>query len=193
MSNVIRKRVCRSCGVKFDGGPRAWYCPTCREERKKKAQSEYKQRAKMGSSRKIGEVYKCEICGADYILEGGLQRFCKKCAPIHLKEVENAQSKEWNRTHPEEIKKHKENEKKRYEEIKADIQYLSANPSNIARLRQRKGLSQHRLSVLIGMDPKTISRIENCDSLETTQLGTLERIASALGISPVEFFKELYK
>jgi transcriptional regulator with XRE-family HTH domain len=43
------------------------------------------------------------------------------------------------------------------------------------------------------MDPKTVSRLENCDSLETTQLGTLERIASALGLSPLEFFEELYK
>lgn len=193
MSVVVKKRVCRECGINFDGGPRAWYCPVCRAERKRKQKAEHEKRKKTGNNRLLGNTYKCEICGEDYTLESGTQRFCKKCAPIHLKEVDNKQSKNWNKIHTEEMKVHKENEKKRHEEIKENLQYYSANPSNIARLRKSKGFSQHKLSVLSGLNTKSISRLENAESLETTTLGTLEKIASALGMSPVEFISELYK
>lgn len=29
--SVVRLRTCRECGSQFYGGPRAWYCPECRE------------------------------------------------------------------------------------------------------------------------------------------------------------------
>lgn len=33
--STLATRTCRQCGVKFTGGPRAWYCPECREARVK--------------------------------------------------------------------------------------------------------------------------------------------------------------
>lgn len=30
--SVVRLRTCRECGSQFYGGPRAWYCPECREK-----------------------------------------------------------------------------------------------------------------------------------------------------------------
>lgn len=34
-TSTLRMRVCRQCGIEFMGGPRAWYCPTCRIERQR--------------------------------------------------------------------------------------------------------------------------------------------------------------
>lgn len=35
-------RICQGCGKTFLGGPRAWYCEDCREERKKKQLKEFR-------------------------------------------------------------------------------------------------------------------------------------------------------
>lgn len=107
--------------------------------------------------------------------------------------MDNEQSREWNKSHPNEMAKHKSSEQMRYNEIRENLQYQSANFQNLVRLRKNKGFSRHKLSVLAGMNVKTIARLENAKNLETTSLSTLEKIASALGMSPVEFLGELYK
>ena len=61
-------RICRECGVVFDGGPRAWYCPKCREMRKKLQKDRYNERRKRGLSLSLGEsVGSCEVCGREFI------------------------------------------------------------------------------------------------------------------------------
>lgn len=89
----ILSRICKECGTGFEGGPRANYCPSCRADRKKMQAKQARERAKAGATRKLGQEYPCEICGAPYILNSGLQRFCKKCAENHLKEAEKLLSK----------------------------------------------------------------------------------------------------
>ena len=74
-SNVIRIRTCRICGVEFPGGPRAFYCPNCRKERQKEAKSRY---IKNGSSRKIGSIDHCQLCGAEYSVTSGRQKYCSE-------------------------------------------------------------------------------------------------------------------
>lgn len=93
---MIRERVCRTCGTKFDGGPRAWYCPGCRKERQRKQQKESRDRKKLGKTRKIGSVDYCVVCGGPYTVESGLQKYCKICADDAVKEIDRAQSREWN-------------------------------------------------------------------------------------------------
>ena len=83
-NTVIRQRTCRECGAQFDGGPRAWYCPSCRADRKR-AQSKARNRG--APQRKLGSTDQCARCGKDYIVTAGLQRYCKECAPVHLREV----------------------------------------------------------------------------------------------------------
>lgn len=79
---AIYDRVCIRCGVTFKGGPRAWYCPTCRKDR------ERERRAKQYRNpprRKIGSKDLCENCGAEYTVASGLQKYCPDCAPIMAK------------------------------------------------------------------------------------------------------------
>lgn len=86
-----RDVVCASCGKVFaSNGPRATYCPDCRKERRAKASSDFRSRSRHGNSRKIGSQDYCKLCGAPYIVEGGLQIYCAKCAEKINRERQNA-------------------------------------------------------------------------------------------------------
>lgn len=95
-NNVIRERVCRGCGEKFTGGPRAWYCPKCRELRKAEQKKRYESRKKAGLSIRVGiDRRKCEVCGAEFVIQSPTQKYCKKCAEKAVKAVDAAQSREY--------------------------------------------------------------------------------------------------
>lgn len=94
MSNNIRPRACRECGTSFPGGPRAWYCPKCREIRRKARDKRIKQD---GPKRPLGSTDLCTVCGGTYIVNSGRQRYCPGCAPAAIKEVDNRQGIEWYR------------------------------------------------------------------------------------------------
>lgn len=95
----LRDRTCRSCGAVFPGGPRAWYCPKCRHERRAEACRRHKARKRQGAeTRTLGEVYPCVICGQPYVLRGANQRYCPDCAPCAIKEADAAQGLEYYRT-----------------------------------------------------------------------------------------------
>ncbi|MNW42237.1 hypothetical protein D3C74_194010 [compost metagenome] len=85
---MIQDRKCRECSVVFQGGPRAYYCPSCRIERKKTAKQAYVERKRRGESRSLGSSDKCERCGKTYVVEASLQRFCPDCQPIHALEYD---------------------------------------------------------------------------------------------------------
>lgn len=82
---TIATRICRACGVSFSGGPHAWYCPDCRQERHRKAGREYKSRAHLGNARRLGSIDQCTVCGRDYVVNGSLQRYCPDCAPAEYR------------------------------------------------------------------------------------------------------------
>ena len=91
----IYERSCQQCGSSFRGGPRAWYCPKCRSERKAQTTAEYRQRKRTGNVRKIGSIDVCQNCGAKYIVKNGLQKYCEKCAPKMLKSTDRIQGLEY--------------------------------------------------------------------------------------------------
>ena len=83
----IRPRTCRQCGAVFDGGPRAWYCPDCREVRRKERDKNYK---KTGTIRPLGSVDHCVVCGQEYVVKSSRQKYCPDCAPDAVKEIVRA-------------------------------------------------------------------------------------------------------
>lgn len=88
--SVLRERTCRQCGKVFTGGPRAWYCPECRQERKKEAD----RRAKANRHpRMIGSVGTCEICGNTYTVMSPRQRYCKDCSADAIRAKDREQGK----------------------------------------------------------------------------------------------------
>lgn len=100
---ALLDRKCQECGTAFSGGPRAYYCPACRIERKKKTDLEAKLRAREGLTRKIGSSDKCERCGRMYIVNAGLQRFCTECQPIHAAEHDRETSLDFYHENKEQI------------------------------------------------------------------------------------------
>lgn len=114
MKDNILPRICRTCGTSFLGGPRAFYCQECRQERKKQQSKRYKERIKHGSVTTLGSIIQCESCGCNIIKCGGLQRFCHQCAKKHLKIIDNQQSLDWNKNNQVKVKKSKKlyNDKK---------------------------------------------------------------------------------
>ena len=105
MKDNVLPRICRTCGTNFLGGPRAFYCPECRQERKKEQIKRYKERKKHSYIIPLGSVIQCESCGCDIINRSGLQRFCKQCAKKHLKIIYNQQSLSWNKNNQLKFKK----------------------------------------------------------------------------------------
>lgn len=92
-STTIRPRTCRTCGTTFDGGPRAWYCPSCRAERQKEAS---RRARKEGTKRPLGSIDHCVICGKEYIVNSARQRYCPDCAPEAYAAADREASKAWN-------------------------------------------------------------------------------------------------
>jgi ribosomal protein S18 len=82
---MFQQRICKQCGCSFTGGPRAYYCPSCREKRRRERERNYK---KYGHARALGSVDECKRCGEDYIVNAGLQQFCPKCQRIHALEYD---------------------------------------------------------------------------------------------------------
>lgn len=93
---TLRTRYCRTCGASFAGGPRAWYCPNCRKERERERNRRHKRN---GPARLLGSIDQCIVCGGDYVVSSGLQKYCPACAPAEYKAIDNAQSKAWNAAH----------------------------------------------------------------------------------------------
>lgn len=83
-SGVISKHTCRQCGVSFQGGPRAWYCPNCRQERRRARERGYQRN---GSLRKLGSTDLCIRCGKEYIVVSGRQKYCPFCAGEAINET----------------------------------------------------------------------------------------------------------
>lgn len=92
---MLYNRVCRSCGVAFKGGPRAWYCPDCRAERKRQQMNEYHERKRSGNVREIGSTSICESCGSPYVVVGSLQRYCRECSEKIIAENDRKQGLEY--------------------------------------------------------------------------------------------------
>jgi uncharacterized Zn finger protein (UPF0148 family) len=89
-------QTCQECGAVFTGGPRAWFCPPCRAERRREADARAKARKRRGESRGLGiDSGICERCGGLYTVEASLQRFCPECQGPHAKEHDRRSGREY--------------------------------------------------------------------------------------------------
>lgn len=82
--SVYREHTCKTCGTKFMGYPRSMFCPKCSGKRKKERAKKYRQNGGK-PMRPLGSVDHCEICGKEYVVNSGRQRFCPDCADLAIK------------------------------------------------------------------------------------------------------------
>ena len=96
MAVVVKDRTCRQCGSTFAGGPRAWYCPACREERHHDADRRHKSK---GTMRPLGSTDICIVCGKPYTVKSSRQKYCPACSYEAVRAVDRPASREWNQSH----------------------------------------------------------------------------------------------
>lgn len=112
---VYDNRICIRCKRQFRGGPRAWYCPTCREDRRRERERKYANRP---SNRPLGSTDICQSCGAEYIVCSGLQKYCPDCQPIKHRELDAEQGVKYYHKH---YAAEKEKRRARYAASKDEI------------------------------------------------------------------------
>lgn len=113
---MLLQRTCQQCNSQFSGGPRAYYCPSCRAERQRKQSAAYQRRKRAGNIRPLGSIDKCTRCGKQYTVEGGQQRFCPECQPVHTQEYDRETSLEYYHEHKARINPVR-NERRRYQRL----------------------------------------------------------------------------
>jgi len=86
---MLQSRVCKQCGKTFAGGPRAYYCLSCRENRRRDQNKKNKASQRAGTVRKLKSCDTCANCGNPYEISAGPQRYCPVCGPIMYKEHHN--------------------------------------------------------------------------------------------------------
>lgn len=77
LDSVCRERTCIDCGATFMGYPKSKRCPDCQAAVNRERERMHKR---TGPKRPLGSTDHCEACGAEYVVESGRQRYCKKCA-----------------------------------------------------------------------------------------------------------------
>lgn len=110
-NSVVRPRTCTVCGTKFMGYPRSKYCPECRIEHLRERKREYIARQKAGTTRKLGSIDRCEVCGKEYVVASGHQKYCPECAPEAIAEKIRARSREWNASNVDYIKRREDRQR----------------------------------------------------------------------------------
>lgn len=85
---IYDNRICCVCGRTFSGGPRSWYCPECREDRRREREKKYRSGP---AKRPLGSYDICENCGEQYIVASGLQKYCPACQQKMHKKIDNEQ------------------------------------------------------------------------------------------------------
>ena len=103
LDTVVKIRTCQDCKIEFYGGPRAKRCPDCAY----KAQQEVSRKhRKTGTMRPIGSIDKCVICGLEYTVASGRQKYCSDaCQRIGVLEWQREHKKGYNKVSGQDIKK----------------------------------------------------------------------------------------
>ena len=100
---VVKIRTCQDCGIEFFGGPRAKRCPDWAYRAQKETKKQHK---KEGTRRPLGSRDKCEVCGAEYIVTSGRQKYCSAdCQRRGVLEWQREHKKGYHKASGQNIKK----------------------------------------------------------------------------------------
>lgn len=103
LDTIIKIRTCQDCGIEFYGGPRARRCPDCAYKARQDTSRRHK---KTGTKRPIGSVDKCVICGADYTVTSGRQKYCSDvCQRKGVMEWQREHKRGYSKVSGQDIKK----------------------------------------------------------------------------------------
>ena len=103
IDTVVKIRICADCGMEFFGGPRARRCPDCAY---KAAQETSRRHKKTGTARPLGSLDKCAVCGKEYTVKSGRQKYCSDaCQREGVLAWQREHKKGYNKVSGQDIKK----------------------------------------------------------------------------------------
>lgn len=143
----MHEKICKNCRTAFMGGPRAWYCPSCRADRQKIYKRQTQERERTGTIRRIGSTDICVVCREQYIVASGTQKYCRQCAPDEVKKIDRIQG----------------------------LEYYKANKDDINPARYERRRVDHKICSVCGMSfdpqgrPRTICPSEECRKISKRQ------------------------
>lgn len=113
LDTVVKIRTCQDCGVEFYGGPRARRCSDCAYKAQQEASRRHK---KSGTKRPLGSIDKCVICGKDYTVVSGRQKYCSDaCQREGVLAWQRERKRGYNKASGQDIKK--QNRRKQAQKI----------------------------------------------------------------------------
>lgn len=117
---LYTQRICPDCGAVYIGHIKSKRCPDCQSEADRRASAEYKQRRAQGHTRKLGSTDICQMCGNAYIVNSGLQRYCKDCADQARLDNTRKHKREWNKAYYADPEKREEKNSARRKDWKKE-------------------------------------------------------------------------
>lgn len=103
IDTVVKIRACQDCGIEFYGGPRARRCPDCAYRAMIEAGKRHK---KSGTKRPLGSIDKCAVCGKEYTVVSGRQKYCSDaCRRVGVLEWQRERKKGYNKASGQDVKK----------------------------------------------------------------------------------------
>lgn len=175
---IITTVTCQQCGKQFTAGKYTLFCPDCRKVRALGHQRGVAHRRKQRYSRKIGCVYTCIDCGAEYVMTSGLQVCCPACERASNPPVIQNEAKVCPRcgrrffdprgnSHYCSLECWNDALKERYSNIytsKATIareRLVESAKTKLQAMRISAGMSQAQLAYRVGVSYTTLSAYEN--------------------------------
>lgn len=198
---IITTVTCRQCGKQFTAGKFTQFCPDCRKVRALAHQRGVCRRRKQRYSRKIGCVYTCIDCGAEYVLTSGLQVCCPDCERASDPPVIQHEAKVCPRcgrrffdprgnSHYCSLECWNDVQRERYRNIYtsettiARERLVESVKTKLQAMRISAGMSQAQLAYRAGTSRATLSAYENGRrNVRSMSDDLASRIAAALGCS----------
>lgn len=90
------ERPCMDCGKIVRMHIKSKRCPDCQCAADNAHNADFRRARAAGHTRQLGSIDRCAICGAEYVVKGGKQKYCPDCAPAAYKTAANALSSVWN-------------------------------------------------------------------------------------------------
>lgn len=125
---AIRIRTCQDCGIEFPGGPRARRCPECAYKAQKEVNKQHKA---IGTKRSLGSIDKCAICGGDYTVVSGRQKYCPSCRREGVLEWQREHKRGYSRASGQDIKKMERRGQVRKVCVYCTRSFISDSPTNV--------------------------------------------------------------
>lgn len=157
MNPRLKPKTCDTCQIGFLGGSTAKYCPDCRAERIRQHDRERHQRKLAGQLRHIGSIDLCQICGDEYTVNAGPQKYCPVCQIAEAKR----------RAHELWVAEYYGDPVKRQKYLQCSRQWADKHPDRIRAVSRKHYLNNidhknDRRRKMYGVKLRPLGRVETC-------------------------------